>query len=243
LLLFENQLPGNLFVAAILLALAFPFLVVFLLNRKLWWALIPAYVLGVLGLIFLILGEESDLLPVLIMFAIAVPFLVVFLRDRRQWWALIPAGIMTVVGLFLLVTISGNNAAWTPSLIVLGVALPFYAIYLLNRDQWWALLPAGILTGAAVATFVATSNLSEGSTERLAGFAVLMSLGLVFAFLWWQRKAFQTDWAGVPALIMIVGAVAILIFGLRMEIFWALAFIALGGWILLRSLRPRMRSG
>lgn len=243
LLLFENVVSDNLFVSLLLLAIALPFLVVFLLDRKQWWALIPAYILAVIGLIFLVIGDDGELLPVLIMFAIAAPFVFIFLRDRKQWWALIPAGVLAVVGLFLLITISGNNVDWAPALIVFGVALPFYAIYLLRRDQWWALFPAGILTGAGLATLIATSNLSSGNIERLAGAVVLASLSLVFGFLWWKRKLYQTDWAGVPALILSIGTLAVLIFGLRMEVFWALAFIAFGGWILFRSVRPRPKSG
>jgi hypothetical protein len=46
----------------------------------------------------------------------------------------------------------------------------------------------------------------------------------------------------VPALILAGGALAILIFGLRMEIFLALALIILGGSILFRAMRARPTS-
>jgi len=243
ILLLESVVAGNVFVSLILLAIALPFLIVFLLDRRQWWALIPAYVLGVIGAIFLVVGEDSELLPVLIMFAIALPFLVVFLLNRENWWALIPACVLGVIGIFLLFTISGDSAAWAPALIVFGIALPFYIIYYLKRDQWWALIPAGVLTGAGVATIVATSDLDDGAIERLAGATILGSLALVFGYLWWKRKLHQTDWAGVPALILAVGALAVLIFGLGMEIFWALALIVFGGWLLFRAARPRSKTG
>ena len=86
----------------VLWAIAFPFLIVFLNNTKQWWALIPTYVLGAIGLMVGLIGLRilKDLLiPAYVMFAIALPFFVVYLRDTKQWWALIPAGIMAVIGL------------------------------------------------------------------------------------------------------------------------------------------------
>ena len=243
ILLFESFVSDNVFVALIMLAIAAPFLVVFLLDRRQWWALIPGYVLAVIGLIFLFIGEDSAYLPVLIMFAIAAPFLFVFLRDRRQWWALIPTCVMGAVGLFLLIEIGGNGVSWLPALIVFGIALPFYVIFFLKSDQWWALIPAAILTGAGLATIIATGDISEDNAVRFGGAVVLASVALVFALLWWRRKVYQTGWAGVPALILAAGALVVLIFGLGLQIFWALALIILGGWILFRSLRPRAKGG
>jgi hypothetical protein len=89
-----------------LIAIALPFLAVFWRDRAQWWALIPAYVLLVIGvMIGLIgLGVLDDLLvPAYVLFAIAIPFFVVYARDRRLWWALIPGGILAVVGLSFLV--------------------------------------------------------------------------------------------------------------------------------------------
>lgn len=242
-LLLENVVAGNVFVFLILTAIAAPFLVVFLLDRRQWWALIPAYVLSVIGLILLLVGEDGELLPVLIMFAIALPFVVVFLLDQRQWWALIPAAVLSVVGLFLLFTLSGDAGEWAPSLILFGIALPFFVIYFLRRDQWWALIPAAVLTSSGFIVIIAAGDVSEDTVERLSGALILAGLALTFAYLWWKRKVHQTGWAGFPALVLAAGALAVLLFGLRMEIFWALALIALGGWLLFRGVRPRAKSG
>jgi len=80
----------------VLLAIALPFLAIFLRDRARWWALIPAYpllvVAGAVGLAAS--GLVSDeLISAFVVLALALPFLAVFARDRKQWWALIPGGI------------------------------------------------------------------------------------------------------------------------------------------------------
>jgi len=108
----------------VLVAIAVPFLVVFLRNREQWWALIPAYVLSAVGLMvgLIGLGVLDDLLvPAYIMFAIAIPFFVVFTRDIKKWWALIPGGIMTIIGLSFLIAESAAQYIVPAALIIVGL--------------------------------------------------------------------------------------------------------------------------
>lgn len=88
----------------ILLAIALPFLAVFLRDRARWWALIPAYplliVAGAVGLAGSGLVSD-DLISAFVVLALALPFLAIFARDREQLWALIPGGFLTALGLSL----------------------------------------------------------------------------------------------------------------------------------------------
>jgi len=108
LLLSETALLRDAFQGTfVLTAIALPFLLIFLRDRAMWWALIPAYVLLSIGVMLLLeeLGILSDfLVPAYVMFVIAIPFFVVYIRNPKQWWALIPGGIMAAIGLsFLMV--------------------------------------------------------------------------------------------------------------------------------------------
>jgi hypothetical protein len=108
----------------VLLAIAMPFLAVYYRDRRQWWALIPAYVLIVIGVMILLteMGLLSDLLvPAYVLIAIAVPFFVVYLRDRKLWWALIPGGILVIIGLGFLVAGAAVEAIGALVLVLVGV--------------------------------------------------------------------------------------------------------------------------
>ncbi len=123
--LIELNILQDPFIATyVLTAIALPFLVVFLRNRDQWWALIPAYVLLIVGVMIGLTegGVLSDLLvPAYILFAIAVPFFVVYVRNTQQWWALIPAGILAVIGLSFLIAEAAVQYVAPVALVLVGV--------------------------------------------------------------------------------------------------------------------------
>lgn len=107
----------------VLSAIALPFLVVFFRDRAQWWALIPAYVLFVVGLMVALIGWgilDDLLVPAYVMFAIAIPFFVVFARDTRNWWALIPGGVLAVIALSFLIAEAAAQYIAPVLLILVG---------------------------------------------------------------------------------------------------------------------------
>ena len=101
-----NALRDGLVATYVLTTIALPFLVVFARDRQKWWALIPAYVLLVVGLMVALIegGILDDLLiPAYVMFAIAIPFFVIYACRPKQWWPLIPGGILAIIGLSFLI--------------------------------------------------------------------------------------------------------------------------------------------
>ncbi len=121
-----NVVGDDLIAPFILTIIALPFLVVFLRNRENWWALIPAYVLLVIGaMIALIELQVLDdlLIPAYVLLAIALPFFVVFVRNSKHWWSLIPGGILALVGLSFLLVTAAVQVVGAVALIVAGIVV------------------------------------------------------------------------------------------------------------------------
>ena len=118
-----NILPGEFIATYVLWVIALPFLIVFLRDQRQWWALIPMYVLGAVGLMVALIGLgilADMLIAAYVMFAIALPFFVVYVRDTRHWWALIPSGILGVMGVSFLMAAAAVRYIGAIALIMAG---------------------------------------------------------------------------------------------------------------------------
>jgi len=150
-------LQGDGIAGYVLTAVALPFLVVYLRDRQQWWALIPAYILLVIGLMVVLLDDvlRGTMVPAYVLSAIALPFIVVFVRNRQQWWALIPAYVLLAVGLMVVLLEDVLDGNLVPAYVMFAIALPFFAVYLRNRKNWWALIPAGIMSVIGLSFLIA----------------------------------------------------------------------------------------
>lgn len=233
---------GALFMASV----SAPFWLIYLFNRQdNWWALIPGWVTAVVTLIILIPERwAAEIVGTLVMWSIALPFFLVYLRNRAHWWALIPGFIVGGMGfIVLLATQTQNPGQVIGSIVMLIVALPFLAVFFLGKGQWWAIIPAGILT--TLALLIPFASAVEGSAfgGRLVAMALFLGIAVPFAWLWHRRDLYPTDWAKYPALIL--SAVAILTFALGsvLENGWPIILIVIGAWLLYQNLRqPRLKT-
>lgn len=194
-----------------------------------------------------LLAQQMGLIPFgfnfgMFLFGVpAVLFLMVFVFDRRQWWALIPACVLA--GLTLVVfnednrLMSGEQAG---GLFLFSIAAPFLLIFLMDRRQWWALIPGGIMT---VLAFMPMLSVTGMSGEVIGGLFFL-GLGAVFALV---RLATLNDprmgWAWWPAAILAIFGAFIMFLGtVASQYFWPVILIALGLFILARGYLPRSHS-
>jgi hypothetical protein len=119
------------------------------------------------------------------------------------------------------------------------MALPFWVVYMRSRENWWALIPGGVLGTLAVATLLTGIDGTPAITARLIGGVVLGGMAATFAVLWWQRHSQPTDWAKYPAAFLGAAALLAVVFGPAMNILWPLALLATGGWLVLTAAQRR----
>ncbi|MBN1318408.1 MAG: hypothetical protein JXA42_23210, partial [Anaerolineales bacterium] len=142
--LIELRILGDESIAVFVLsAVALPFLVSFIRNRTQWGLLIPAYVLlAVAGMIYLtgrrILDDEF--IAVYILTAIALPFIIGFLRTRESGLLIPPYVLIAVAMMVGLIGAGILVDLLIPAFIMLAIALPFWLVFMLNSDNWWALI-------------------------------------------------------------------------------------------------------
>jgi hypothetical protein len=134
--LLANRLSGEAMGAFVLLVLlALPFLVVYLVSPPNWWALIPAGVLGSIGLSLLLSSIEvfgaswNTLISAFMFLGWAATFGLLWMRRGSQptEWAKYPALAMLGVALVTMILGSGMQQYWPLALIAVG------ALVLLNN--------------------------------------------------------------------------------------------------------------
>jgi hypothetical protein len=120
------------------------------------------------------------------------------------------------------------------TLFLAGIGLSFWLVYIVSRAQWWAVIPAGVLTTLAAVTLV-----SRQVNGNAAGGVFFAGLGLTFVLVGLlPSPQGKMGWAFIPAAILLVmGIVLIGAFTALTNYVWALALIGIGVWLLLRALR------
>ena len=179
-----------------------------------------------------ILGNAFQYLWLLLMAAGSVVFLWIYFSKSDQWWAVIPG--LTLLGLSvaglegLLNIFPGSD--WTGAIFLGCIGLAFWLVYLRKQEQWWAIIPGGVLLTLAAVT--ALDNIFGWSEV-----VFFLGLGLTFflvALL--PNQGQDTRWAYIPAGIMTVLAITLFApFKTAMLIFWPIVLIGLGIFILIRS--------
>jgi hypothetical protein len=123
-------------------------------------------------------------------------FLAAFVKDRLHRWEAIAGTTLVSGGAVIL--LEWQNIAlgdWTLGIVLLGLALGFWLIAIFRREDWWAILPAGVLTLQGVLI-----GMGRDLPPLTFNALFLIGLGGVFGLMYLVRlRAGDARWALVPA--------------------------------------------
>ena len=219
--------------------LLIPFVAAYLTDRtRNWWALIPGGVMLFLALTTLLVDNVGgEWVGALFLLLIGLVFLGVYLNNRTRLWALIVAYVFGVLSIAPMLAAGGEMAAYFGSVFLFGVALPFFILYFRSAQNWWAIIPAGVLTVVGViATLAIAGFINDATSGGYVNAFLMAGLAVVFAILWLRHNK---DWAKIAAVVLAVVAVASVFFVSAYEIFWPVAIILGGIYLLYTALRPK----
>jgi hypothetical protein len=171
------------------------------------------------------------------LFLIALPFIVVFLFNTKEnWWALIPSWVLlSIAGMIFLLDQGLLRDGLVPLYVLSSIGLPFLLVFFLNRENWWALIPAWVMLTIGVMVFLIDARfLNDLAIPAYVMFAV--AIPFVVAYLFNRR---QNRWALIPA--GITGVIGLGFFaGTDLSTYVIPAVLILvGAWVLIGSLRKR----
>jgi hypothetical protein len=136
----------------------------------------------------------------MIIFAAAsLLFLVTYLLDGwRKWGWLFPVLIFAALALTLWMALAEVESSIIGAPILLAIALPFLAAFLIDRRRhWWALIPFWVMF---VITLIVA--FAESINGNFIGALVLYSIGLPFLVVYLVRRSRR--WALIPAAVMLI---------------------------------------
>ena len=219
--------------------LLLPFAAAYLTDRtRNWWALIPGGVMLFLALTLLMVDTiGGEWVGAMFLLMIGLAFLAVYLNNQTRIWALIVAYVFGVLSIAPMLAAGGDLAAYFGSVFLFAVALPFFYLYFRSAENWWAIIPAGVLTVVAITTTLAIAGfINDGTRGGYVNAFMMAGLAAVFGILWLRHGK---DWAKIVAILLVVVAVASVFFVSSYEIFWPVAIILGGIYLLYTALRPK----
>ena len=165
-------------------------------------------------------------------------FLLGALIDLSKWGLLFPGFILLGIGVVIFLSESTPvSGAVIGSAFLASVALPFWVVALVRRGNWWALIPAGVITTVAMMPLLAEAQVRG---EVVAG-VFFLGLGATFGLV---RLATigrgGMSWAWYPAVIL--GGIGLTLMVSNNPHAWPLVLIGAGVLLLVRSFLPRRRT-
>jgi hypothetical protein len=209
------------------------------LSSRLFWGFVL-----VIGGIFLLLDtfglfQAGELFWTVVSAVTGILFLSLFVSNRDHWWALIPGTIFLAISALIglntfLPGFSEKNLSGT--IILGGISLSFFLVYLAERSNWWAIIPAGV-----IATIAIVAGLDIDSLGFASGGIFFLGLGLTFALVAiLPNSTGQMRWAWIPAGILgLMGIVILIAAEEYINYIWPSVLILAGLYLVIRSITQK----
>jgi hypothetical protein len=127
-------------------------------------------------------------------------FLYFFAVSRSNWWAAIPGSVLLSIGITAALpwVAPGFEGRLGGPVVLAGISLGFWLVYLRVPSNWWAIIPAGVMLTLASITLLTTENGLETAGVFFIG------LGLTFALVALLPGAsLRMAWPWIPAGVLL----------------------------------------
>ncbi len=165
-------------------------------------------------------------------------FLALFALNRAQWWALIPGmSLLSITALLAVTQLTPRGGEqWGGAVVLGGIGLSFWLVYLARREHWWAIIPGGVLITLAV-----VAGIDNADTRLASGGVFFFGLGLTFLLVALLPNPHgRMYWAFIPGGILLAMGVFITAAAEKwLGYLWPVALIILGLFLVYRTFRPR----
>jgi len=166
---------------------------------------------------------------------LGIAFLSIYSGNRENWWAIIPGVILSAIGVLIVVSllIPEGNLDWGGFIFLAGIGIAFFMVYLVRRENWWAIIPGGVMVTLAIVSLLDNMNFTGEET----GGIFFLGLGLTFVLVAIVPTPHGVmNWAWIPAgILLVIGVLMTASMENAMGTIWPVFLIILGGFLLLRA--------
>lgn len=149
---------------------------------------------------------SGSLLTGLIFFAGFAGFIVFyFYQGKREFWPLIPAFILLGLSILIVGSEIGISHQIGSGFFILFIGLSFIIVYLLHKENWWAIIPGGVTASVALVIFF---------QDMLGVGLMFVGMGCTFFILYPVLKKSEPNswWTFIPGAILSIMGILFLLF-------------------------------
>ena len=131
-------------------------------------------------------------------------FITYFSTGIRAWGWLFPATILGALSAIIYLSATAFNDDFLGAIFMAAVAIPFWVAFFLDRTNWWAIIPAGVISTISLIILLSATSINSD----FIGGIFMLGLGLIFILIYLLNQ--ERWWAIIPGgVITTIGLTAI----------------------------------